>query len=407
MSKELRELLNQLDEENKGLATLINKEGVTTEELQNISNNIDLLQAKIEAQKRKDNIDNSFNGDEGTPMPKNNGSEDVVYNGALFTKAIADNLLKQKNQKGLDLTEREINAISENIDEDGGYAVPEDIQTKINTRLKDTTDLYNLVDFEKVFARSGKRTYEKRSGQKPMKPLSENANIATNANGDNAKLEILSFKLKDLADFMSIPNDLLKFADKSLEDFIINWFVDKVRITRNTEILYGAGGDEHAHGIMTSSKYKKVTLAKAPGLKDFKKCKNVELLNVFKATSQWIVNQDGFNYLDTLEDKTGRPYLQPDPKDPTQYRFLGLPVKELPNDLLLSTETVIPVLLGDLKEAYKYFSDGGYELATTNIGAGAFETNTTKARIIMRMDGDIKDPEALLRIEIPIESVQS
>src|SRR3712207_7690926 len=48
------------------------------------------------------------------------------------------------------------------------------------------------------------------------------------------------------------------------------------------------------------------------GLKDFKKCKNVELMNIFKPTARWIVNQDGFNYLDSLEDKTGKPYLQPD-----------------------------------------------------------------------------------------------
>ena len=403
MSKELRELLNQLDEKNKSLAQLLNKSDATTEELKNVSNEIDLLQAKIEAQKRKDNIDNIF--DDSKAKPVNTGDDEVVYNGALFTKAIADNILRQKNQKGLNLTERELNAISENVEEDGGYAVPKDIQTKINARLKDTTDLYNLVDSEQVYARSGDRTYEKRSKQKPMKPLAENTTIPSN--GDNPKLEKLSFKLKDLADFMSIPNDLLKFADKSLEEFIINWFVDKVRITRNIEILYGDGTDEHAHGIMTSDKFKKITLAKAPGLKDFKKCKNVDLLSVFKPTSQWVVNQDGFNYLDSLEDKTGRPYLQPDPKDPTQYRFLGLPVKEIGNDLLLTTKTAIPILLGDLKEAYKYFSDGKYELATTNIGAGAFETNTTKARIIMRMDGNVKDSEALLIAEIPIESVQA
>lgn len=402
MSKELRELLNQLDEKNKNLSQLLNKTDATAEELQNASNEIDLLQAKIEAQKRKDNVNNIFNDDKAEPV--NTENDEVVYNGALFTKAVADNILRQKNQKGLNLTERELNAISENVEEDGGYAVPKDIQTKINTRLKDTTDLYNLVDYEQVYARSGDRTYEKRSKQKPMKPLSENATIPSN--GDNPKLEKLSFKLKDLADFMSIPNDLLKFADKSLEEFIINWFVDKVRITRNVEILYGDGTDEHAHGIMTSDKFKKITLSKTPGLKDFKKCKNVELESVFKPTSQWTVNQDGFNYLDSLEDKTGRPYLQPDPKDPTQYRFLGLPVKELGNDLLLTTKTAIPILLGDLKEAYKYFSDGGYELATTNIGAGAFETNTTKARIIMRMDGNVKDSEALLIAEIPVESVQ-
>lgn len=404
MSKELRELLNQLDSKNKELNSLLNKDGVTAKELNKTSNEIDILQAKIEAQKRKENIENNFNEDNVKSL--NTGKEEnVIYNGALFVRAIADNLLKQKNQRGLNLSEKEINAISENIDEDGGYAVPEDIQTKINTRLKDTTDLYNMVDYEPVFTRSGSRTYEKRSKQKPMKPLSENQQIPTN--GDNGKLERFNFKLKDLADFMSIPNDLLKFADKSLEDWIINWFVDKVRITRNAEILYGAGGDEHATGIMTANKFKKITLPKSPALKDFKKCKNVELLNVFKATSSWIVNQDGFNYLDSLEDKTGRPYLQPDPKDPTQYRFLGLPVIELPNDLLLSTESAIPVLLGDTKEAYKYVSDGAYELATTNIGAGAFETNTTKARIIMRIDGNVKDSEALLIAEIPVESVQA
>lgn len=404
MSKELRELLNQLDEKNNELGELLNRDNVTKEDLEKISNDIDLLEVKIKAQKKKDNIENNFNDKDKTDStPINKDDENIVYNGELFTKAIADNLLKQRNLAGIKLTEKEMNKISENINEDGGYAVPSDVQTKINERLKDTTDIYNLVDFEKVFTRSGKRNYEKRSKQKPMKPLTEGANIPTNA--DNPKIELFSFTLKDLADFMSIPNDLLKFADKNLEEWIINWFVDKVRITRNSQILYGKGDAENAHGIMNSDKFKKITLPKTPGLKEFKKCKNVDLLNVFKTRSKWIVNQDGFNYLDSLEDKTGRPYLQPDPKNPTQYTFLGLPVIELPNDLLLTTKTAIPVLLGDTKEAYKYVSDGKYELATTNIGAGAFETNTTKARIIMRMDGDVKDSEALLKIEIPIESV--
>ncbi|MCE9677537.1 phage major capsid protein, partial [Paraclostridium bifermentans] len=146
MSKELRELLNQLDNKSKDLTSLLNKSDVTAEELKNASDEIDVLQAKIEVQKRKDNIENNFN-EGGTALVNtiNTGDGEIAYNGSLFTKAIADNLLRQKNQKGLNLTEQEMNAISENIDEDGGYAVPQDIQTKINTRLKDTTDLYNLV----------------------------------------------------------------------------------------------------------------------------------------------------------------------------------------------------------------------------------------------------------------------
>ena len=111
MSKELRELLNQLDSKNKELNSLLNKDGVTAEELNKTSNEIDILQAKIEAQKRKENIENNFN--EGNVKSLNTGKEEnVIYNGALFVRAIADNLLKQKNQRGLNLSEKEINAIS-------------------------------------------------------------------------------------------------------------------------------------------------------------------------------------------------------------------------------------------------------------------------------------------------------
>ncbi|MBO0561535.1 phage major capsid protein [Clostridium botulinum] len=399
MSKELRELLNELDQKNKAMGELLNKEGVTKGELENISNEIDVLQAKIEAQKRKDNIDNALNDEgKGTPLVTDTNDKNV-YDGELFTKAVANSLLKQRGLQGLDLTQEQQNRISENVNEDGGFAVPEDIQTKINARLKDMTDLFNLADSEKVFIRKGQRTYEKRADQTPLTNLDEYGTIQE---VDNPKLERISFDLHDFAGLMTIPNDLLKFAGKELENFLINWLVDKVRITRNIKILYGTGTSKDAQGIMTSTKYKEVTLPATAGLKDFKKCKNVELLNVFKPTAKWTVNQDGFNYLDSLEDKQGRPYLQPDPKQPTQYLFLGLPVVELLNTTLKTEEDNIPILLGDLNEAYEYFYDDNYELLTTNIGAGAFETNTTKARVITRLDGGEKDTDAIIKIKLAL-----
>lgn len=398
MSKELRELLNQLDQKNKTMGELLNKEGVTKEELQNISNEIDILQAKVEVQKKKDSIDASLSDEgKGTSTPANNNNE-VTYNGALFTKAVANSLLKQRGLQGLNLTEEQQNKISENVNEDGGFAVPQDVQTKIIKRLKDTTDLFNLVDSEKVFTRKGQRTYEKRADQTPLVNLDEYGKIS---DVDNAKLERMSFDLHDFAGLMTIPNDLLKFANSELEDFLINWLVDKVRITRNLKILYGTGSDD-AQGIMESSKYEEISLEVNAGLKDFKKCKNVKLKNIFKPTAKWVVNQDGFNYLDSLEDKTGKPYLQPDPKQPTQYLFLGLPVIELLNTVLKTEKDSIPILLGDLKEAYKYFYDDKYELLTTNIGAGAFETNTTKARVITRLDGCEKDKDAIIKIKLAV-----
>lgn len=391
LKAELRELKNEANE-------LLNKEGVTAEEIKNKSNEIDVLQAKIEYQEKVEEEERgNLKNKKSTQVNEN--QESVVYDGALFAKAVANSLLKQRELDGIALTPEQQNKISENKNEDGGYAVPEDIKTKINSRLKDSTDLFNLVDSEKVFTRKGQRTYEKRANQTPLQNLEEYGTIGE---VDNPQLERLSFNLHDFAGMMTIPNDLLKFAGKELENWLIDWLTDKVRITRNAKILYGTGGGNDAQGIMKSSKYKEVTLTATPGLKDFKKCKNVELLNVFKPTAKWVVNQDGFNYLDSLEDKTGRPYLQPDPKNPTQYIFLGLPVVELLNTELKTEEDHMHILLGDPKEAYKLFYDDNYELLTTNIGAGAFETNTTKSRVITRLDGCEKDKDAIIKIKIPV-----
>lgn len=54
MTKELRELLNQLDEENTKLGNLLKKDGTTKGELEEVSNNIDILETKIKAQKKQE-----------------------------------------------------------------------------------------------------------------------------------------------------------------------------------------------------------------------------------------------------------------------------------------------------------------------------------------------------------------
>lgn len=331
------------------------------------------------------------------PTPKNEGK--VEYNAELFTKAVANSILMQRTGKGLDLTPEQMNAISEKTGTDGGFAVPEDISVKIERRLKDSTDLFNLVDSEKVYTRKGERTYEKRTEQTGLINLDEAGTIQ---DVGGPQLERIKFNLHDFAGMCTIPNDLLQFATSELEGYIIEWLVDKVRVTRNTKILYGAGtGSDDVQGIMKSTVYTKLPLTD-PKLKDFKAVKNVKIPNVFKNISSWIVNQDGFNYLDSLEDATGRPYLQPDPKNPTQYVFLGRPVIELPNEVLKTESEKIPVLFGDLKSAYKYFYDGNYQLLTTNIGAGAFETNTTKTRVITKLDGTVKDDKSLLICEVTV-----
>ncbi|MGV1042032.1 phage major capsid protein [Clostridium perfringens] len=75
MSKELRELLNQLEKENERLNNLINKENVSKEELEEVSANIDSLEARIKAQKKKDEGFGDVNFDD---MQQLKGTKDTI-----------------------------------------------------------------------------------------------------------------------------------------------------------------------------------------------------------------------------------------------------------------------------------------------------------------------------------------
>ncbi|MGR5861838.1 phage major capsid protein [Bacillus pacificus] len=74
---------------------------------------------------------------------------------------------------------------------------------------------------------------------------------------------------------------------------------------------------------------------------------------MFAAVANIFTNQDGFNYLDQLEDKNGRPLLQPDPTNPTRKKlFSGKPVIVLSNKTIATDKDgKAPFIVGDLKEA--------------------------------------------------------
>ena len=253
MSKDTREMKATIDENKQKIKDLVAENKVDeadalmndTEKLQKIYNKLIALEDD-----EIDNINNQINN--GKAKKINKIENKVVYNGELFCKAIADAALRQKGQKGLDLTDEQRMAITEFVDEDGGYAVPEDISVKINKRLKDYTDISNLVSYEKVYTRSGQRTDEKRQTQTALGKLGEydsaKQSYGTISGTDTPKLERISFKLVDFAGIMTIPNDILKFGGPDLEGYIIDWLVDKVRVTRNTLILEG-DSDDNIDGI--------------------------------------------------------------------------------------------------------------------------------------------------------------
>ncbi|EEL93896.1 TPA: phage major capsid protein [Bacillus nitratireducens] len=346
--------------------------------------------AKIEeAKNAKNELDNYLsmnqiqvpepvNSQTGALPPAPVKNENASYK-EVFMKAI----------RGQNLTHEEASvmqeykaALSENKGEDGGYIVPEDITTTIN-QLKQTTDsLEQYVNVQPVSTNKGARTLEKRAASTPFAPLSEYGNPNAMKEIASPQFDRIPYAIDDYAGFLPVPNDLLSDTDQALENYLRQWIAKKSVATRNYLIL------------QEINKLTKVDLKDYNGLKT---TLNVTLDPIFAASANIITNQDGFNYLDQLEDKNGRPLLQPDPTNPTRKLFVGKPVVVLSNKTIATDGAgKAPFIVGDLKEAIVLWDRQQLSIDMTKEGGNAWRSNTTEFRAIEREDVTLWDTEAVV-----------
>ena len=289
------------------------------------------------------------------------------------------------------------NSMNEGTPAEGGYTVPEDIQTRINTYREATASLINLVDVENVTTNKGSRTFKKRSQQTGFTKVGEGAKIP---GGKTPQFERIDYEIDKYAGYFPVTNELLEDSDANITSVLVSWIGNESRVTRNKIILEVINEKE------------KTAIA---GLDDIKKALNVTLGQAFKPTSRIITNDDGLQYLDTLKNDKGEYILQPDPASPMQMALCAgatrVPVSVIPNgDMPSDTSTAktrkIPMIIGDLKEAVKFFDRKLLTIMTSNIAmAGklnAFEEDLTLFRSIEREDCVMKDDQAFVNGELTI-----
>lgn len=150
---------------------------------------------------------------------------------------------------------------------DGGYTVPEDIQTQINTYRDAKFSLISLVDVENVTTNKGQRTYKKRAQQTGFAKVGEGGKITA---GTTPQFERISYEIEKYAGYFPCTNELLADTDANITGALTTWIADESRVTRNKMIL---------EQIAT----KDVTAMK--DLDDIKKALNITLGQAFKPTS--------------------------------------------------------------------------------------------------------------------------
>ncbi|MGH0944679.1 phage major capsid protein [Bacillus mycoides] len=349
------------------------------EEAKNAKNELDnyLTMQKIQ-------VPDPVNSQTGVLLPSPVKNEDTSYK-EVFMKAI----------RGQNLTHEEASvmqeykaALSENAGKDGGYIVPEDITTTIN-QLKQTVDnLEQYVNVQPVSTNKGSRTLEKRAASTPFAPLSEYGKPNAMQEIASPEFDRLSYAIEDYAGFLPVPNDLLDDTDQALEEYLRQWIAKKSIATRNYLIL---------------QELNKLTKVDFKDYKGIKTALNVTLDPAFAAGANIFTNQDGFNYLDQLEDKDGRPLLQPDPTNPTRKLLSGKPVIVLSNKTIATDKDgKAPFIVGNLKEAIILWDRKQLSIDMTTEGGNAWRTNTSEFRAIEREDVTPWDTEAVVYGQIAV-----
>ncbi|MCO4637990.1 hypothetical protein Si034_00917 [Streptococcus infantarius subsp. infantarius] len=274
------------------------------------------------------------------------------------------------------------NMVSSDETEGAGHAgltIPQDIQTTIHTLVRQYDSLQEYVNVEHVSTSKGSRVYEKWSDITALAELDEEG--ATIGANDDPQLTTIKYLIKRYAGISTITNSLLKDTAENIIAWLSNWIAKKVVVTRNVKIL---------SAIDTLPT--KPTLAKWDDIIDLE----AKVDPAIKPTSMFLTNTSGFTALKKVKNAMGDYLMQRDVKSPTGYVIDGYPVKEVADRWLPNKGTARPLYFGDLKQAVTLFDRENMSLLATNIGAGAFETDTTKIRVIDRFDVATVDGEAFV-----------
>ena len=266
--------------------------------------------------------------------------------------------------------------MTEGTNADGGFTVPDDIRTQVNTFREAFFDMTKFVNVETVTTKSGARTYQQKATVTGFQLVAESG--ATPALAQPQFLR-RTYTIKDYAGFIPVSRQLLSDTDANLVRVIMRWFGRNSAATRNNLIF---------NLIKTKTQ---TTIA---NMNDLRTALNVTLGSVYKPTSKIFVNDDALNYIDGLVDGDDRPFLNPDPTAPAQMRFrVGanvIPIVNVPNAFLPTVSNVAPIIIGDLEEGITLFDREHLTIDRSEVASvgsyNAFEQGGTLFRGIERED---------------------
>ena len=357
---------------NEKLNVAMLDDSVTAEELQAIKNERDTAKMKrdlFKEQYTEARANEIVNMSEEDKKPLTKNEEEAK---AGFVKDFK-NLVRGRYQNLLD-------SKTDHSGSDAGLTIPQDIQTAIHTLVRQYDSLQEYVNVENVSTLTGSRVYEKWADITGLANIDDEAGKI--ADVDDPKLSLIKYTIKRYAGISTVTNSLLADSAENILAWLSGWIAKKVVVTRNKAIL---------KAIATLPT--KPTLTKWDDIIDLQ----AKVDPAIKQTSFFLTNTSGFTALKKVKNAFGDYLMERDVKSPTGYSIAGFAVKEVADRWLANASGgAMPLYFGDLKQAVTLFDRQQMSLLSTNIGGGAFETDTTKIRVIDRFDVVATDTEAFV-----------
>ncbi len=373
MTKKMRSVLDQIEEKTTTLKSFV-ADNSTEEDAENAKktlNELKALQIKYDTLEELEKAEKSYVAGKNAGLQERKPNSDVV-------KAFANDARNGFRAKSM----------TEGTNTDGGYVVPEEIQTKIREYKEAKFSLKDLVRVEKVTTNYGARTYKKKSQQTGFAKVGEGGKITA---ANTPKFERIEFNIDKYAGYIPVTNELLSDSDTNLTETLITFIGDESRVTANKLIF---------EAIKTAKSGSEVQIS---SMDEIKEILNVKLGSAFKPTSIILTNDSGLQWLDTLKDSNGNYLLSASASDPMNMVLAAgastIPVKPLPNaDLPNDEKKGIPFVIGDLVEGIIFWDRQQLTITQSNVAQigelNAFEEDLTIFRPTEREDVTTCDSDA-------------
>lgn len=307
-----------------------------------------------------------INGNHNKPVEDNKNNDTFIHDFKAMIQGRPQDMVKESNT-------------DPNTTGNGGLLVATDEQTQINTLLRQQANLQALVTTEHVNKPKGSRIIDRNEDLVAFQTVEEGAQIPEL---NDPKLDRITYSVADKGGITTVTNDQINDSDQNT----LAWLTQKIAkysgYTRSMDIL-----------AAMPKATKKTTIA---NWDDIKALENSLLDPSLLPGAVFLTNQSGYTILSQVKDARGDYMLQPDVTNPDIVRIGGHQLLWYSDKIVPDVDGSHPLYFGNFKEFAIVFDRQAMTVDSTNIGGGAYETNSTKMRIIDRYDVEVKDPDAIV-----------